>query len=67
MMVPFEYESEIGVVLIRLFSFAFVMWVKGFKNVNKEPILPVSYWVSLVVIPVGTGGVLGKNDCNITL
>lgn len=54
MLVPFEYESEIGVVLIRLFSFAFVMCVKGFKNVNKESILPVSYWVSLVVIPVGT-------------
>lgn len=58
MLVPFEYESEIGVVLIRLFSFAFVMCVKGFKNVNKEPILPVSYWVSLVVIPVGTAFML---------
>lgn len=58
MLVPFEYESEIGVVLIRLFSFAFVMWVKGFKNVKKEPILPVSYWVSLVVIPIGTAFML---------
>lgn len=54
MLVPFEYESEIGIVLIRLFSFSFVMWVKGFMNVNKDPILPVSYWISLVVIPVGT-------------
>lgn len=54
MLTPFEYESEIGIVLIRLFSFTFVMWVKGFKNTKKESVLPVSYWVSLVVIPVGT-------------
>lgn len=58
MLVAFEYELEIGIVLIRLLSFAFVMWVKGFKNVNKELILPVSYWVSLVVIPVGTAFML---------
>ena len=58
MLVPFEYESEIGVVLIRLFSFAFVMFVKGFKNVRNDPILPVSYWISLVVIPIGTAFIL---------
>ena len=53
-LVPFEYESELGIVLIRLFSLAFVMVIKGFKNVKKAPILPVSYWVSLVAIMVGT-------------
>lgn len=53
-LVPFEYESEFGIVLIRLFSLAFVMVIKGFKNVKKAPILPVSYWVSLVAIMVGT-------------
>lgn len=54
MLVPFEYESEIGIVLIRLFSFAFVMVVKGFRNVKSDQILQVSYWLNLVVIPIGT-------------
>ena len=54
MLVPFEYESEIGIVLISLLSFAFVMVIKGFKNVKNDMILPASYWVSLVVIPIGT-------------
>lgn len=57
-LVPFEYESEIGVVLIRLLSFAFVMFIRGFKNAKNNLLLPVSYWISLVVIPVGTSFML---------
>lgn len=57
-LVSFEYESEIGIVLIRLFLFAFIMLVRGFKNVKNESILPASYWISLVVIPIGTAFML---------
>ena len=58
MLVSFEYESEIGIVLIRLFSFAFVMAIKGFKNVKNDLTLPINYWISLVAISVGTAFML---------
>ena len=53
-LISFAYQSEIGIVLIRLFSYAFVMWIKNFKNVNNNFILPTSYWFSLIFIPIGT-------------
>lgn len=53
-LIPFHYDSEIGVVFSGIISLAFVMCVKGFKYVKNSFILPGSYWISLLVIPLGT-------------
>lgn len=52
--VPFHYESEFGMVLIRVTSFALVRFLKGFRNIKTDSDLPMSYWISLIGIPLGT-------------
>lgn len=54
LLVPFHYESEFGIALIRVTSFVLVRFVKGFRNVKADSDLPMSYWISLIGIPLGT-------------
>lgn len=54
LLVPFKYESEFGIIVIRIASFALVFLVQGFKNVKNEYALPNIYWLSLLAIPAGT-------------
>lgn len=54
LLVPFQYESAFGVVVVRIASLGMVFAVKGFKNVKKEYPIPSAYWISLLFIPVGT-------------
>lgn len=54
LLVPFQYESEFGIIVIRIASFAMVLFVQGFKNVKNEYPLPNIYWISLLAIPTGT-------------
>lgn len=53
-MKPFPYESEFGIIVIRIASLALVLLVQGFKNVKYEVLMPNVYWLSLLAIPSGT-------------
>ena len=53
-LVPFQYESRFGIIVIRISSFALVLLVQGFGNVKSEYPLPNIYWLSLLTIPAGT-------------
>ena len=53
-LVPFQYESAFGIIVIRIVSLALVFAVQGFKNVKKEYPIPSAYWSSLLSIPIGT-------------
>ncbi len=55
---PFHYESEFGIIVIRLASLVLVLLVQGFKNVKYEFPLPNVYWVSLLAVPSGTVAML---------
>lgn len=51
---PFPYESEFGIIVIRIASLVLVLLVQGFKNVKYEVPMPNVYWLSLLAIPSGT-------------
>jgi hypothetical protein len=53
-LMPFDYHSSFGIIVIRIVSYMFVLALNGFKNVRKESRLPTAYWISLVVIPSST-------------
>jgi sensor histidine kinase YesM len=55
---PFHYESEFGIIVIRLASLVLVLLVQGFKNVKREVPMPNVYWVSLLAVPSGTVAML---------
>jgi two-component system sensor histidine kinase AgrC len=50
----FEYDSAFGIIVIRIVSYAFVLAINGFKNVKSEYPIPNVYWISLVIVPLGT-------------
>lgn len=50
----FHYNSEFGIISIRILSYAFVRLMYGFKNVKNENRLPLIYWLSLILVPFGT-------------
>ncbi len=54
LLVPFQYESAFGIIVIRIASLALVFAVQGFKNVRNEYPISNVYWLSLLCIPVGT-------------
>ena len=54
LLTPFRYESEFGIVVIRVASFTLVLLVQGFKSIKSEYPLPNIYWLSLLAIPSGT-------------
>lgn len=51
---PLRYQSEFGIVIIRIICYAFVRFLNGFKNIRSHTSLPLAYWLSLFVIPIGT-------------
>lgn len=53
-LVPFSYTSSFGIIAIKLLSYTFVLVMHGFKNVKKEYPMPAVYWLSLIVVPIGT-------------
>lgn len=50
----FQYNSEFGIISIRILSYAFVRLMYGFKHVKNENRLPFIYWLSLILVPFGT-------------
>lgn len=59
--IPSEYQSPFEIIVARLLSYAFVLAVQGFKNVKADCLLPVTYWISLIVVPFGTIVILFAN------
>lgn len=51
---PFAYKSGIGVIAIKITSFVLVLLMQGFKNVKNKVVIPNVYWISLIVVPLGT-------------
>ena len=49
-----KYQSEFGIVIMRIICYAFVRFLSGFKNIRNHTSLPLAYWLSLFVIPSGT-------------
>jgi sensor histidine kinase YesM len=55
---PFHYESEFGIIVLRLASLVLALLFQGFKNVKCEVPMPNVYWVSLLAVPSGTVAML---------
>lgn len=51
---PYQYESEFGIILMRVSSYVLVLIVQGFKNVRNETPIPKVYWASLLAVPLST-------------
>lgn len=67
LLVPFQYESAFGIIVIRIASLALVFAVQGFKNVRHEYPISNVYWLSLLCIPIGTIMMLFAVFMNTTL
>lgn len=53
-MIPYEYTSAFGIVVIRIASYVFVLIIDGFKNIKIKQPLPTVYWLCLLSVPTGT-------------
>lgn len=51
---PFSYESEFGLIAIRIASLVLVLIIQGFKNIKNAVPIPNVYWASLLAVPLGT-------------
>lgn len=55
---PFYNQSLFNLVSARLLSYVFLLFIKGCKKSHGNFPLPVSYWISLLVIPIGSAVML---------
>lgn len=53
-LLPYQYESSLGLILVRIISYIFVLVINGFNNRKKDQSIPSTYLVSLIVIPFCT-------------
>ena len=51
---PLKYQSEFGIIIVRIICYSFVRFLSGFKNIRNNNSLPLAYWLSLFIIPSGT-------------
>lgn len=49
-----DYHSIFGIVVINILKFVVSMAVSGFKNIKIGNTLPVTYWISLLVMPISS-------------
>lgn len=49
-----EYESILGIIIIRIVSYVVVLIIGSYKNIRQGDIVPTTYWLCIVAIPVGT-------------
>lgn len=54
LLTPLRYQSEFGIIIVRIICYTFVRFLGGFKNIRSHTSLPLAYWLSLFVIPIGT-------------
>jgi len=46
------YSSEVGVVSIPILTFMFVLVYKRVKQHKTEILVPISYWVAVIIVPI---------------
>lgn len=49
-----DYHSIFGIVVINILKYVVSMAVSGFKNIKIGNTLPVTYWISLLVMPISS-------------
>ena len=49
-----NYESILGIIIIRVISFVVVLIIESYQNIRQGDIVPNSYWLCILTIPVGT-------------
>lgn len=49
-----DYQSILGSVIIRIISYVIVLILGSYKNVRKGESVPSTYWLCIIIIPVGT-------------
>ncbi len=51
---PYEYDSVFGIIAVRIVCFVVILFFKSFKNLRKGSLIPSAYWISLLIVPLGT-------------
>lgn len=51
---PYEYNSVLGIITIRIVCYVIVLLLGNFKNIKAGKEIPRIYWISLFVVPFGT-------------
>ncbi len=49
-----NYESILGIIIIRIVSYFVVLIIASYKNIRQGDIVPNTYWVCILIIPIGT-------------
>lgn len=49
-----DYESILGIIIIRIVSYFIVLIIASFKNIRQGDIVPNTYWLCILIIPIGT-------------
>lgn len=49
-----NYESILGIIMVRLLSYVFVLIIGRYKNIRKGDVVPNTYWLCIIVLPIGT-------------
>lgn len=49
-----DYESILGIIIIRIVSYFIVLLVGSYKNIRQRDIVPNTYWLCIFIVPIGT-------------
>ncbi|MSU03149.1 GHKL domain-containing protein [Tissierella sp. DSM 105185] len=49
-----DYESILGIIIIRIVSYFIVLIIGSYKNIRQGDIVPNTYWLCILIIPIGT-------------
>ena len=54
LMIRNDFESILGIIIIRIMSYIVVLSISNYKNIHQGDIVPSIYWLCIVIIPIGT-------------
>lgn len=49
-----NYESILGLIIIKVISFVVVLIIESYQNIRQGDIVPNTYWLCILTIPIGT-------------
>jgi two-component system, LytTR family, sensor histidine kinase AgrC len=49
-----NYSSVLGILMIKITSYAVVLFIHNFKNLRNGKIVPTTYWICITVIPASS-------------
>lgn len=49
-----DYESILGIIIIRIISYVVVLSIENYKNIRQGDVVSKIYWLCIVIIPIGT-------------